>query len=903
MALDWGADGRLWVAEVGPSATEAQSQGGSDGAVKLLSDSDGDGRYDHATVFLPQLPCPSGVMAWGRGVLICAAPDLIYAEDTSGDGQADVAQRLVVGFDAADPALRLNSLSLGLDNWIHGANGTRGGTVQPLAGLGLAPVPLSSELTSLAGHDFRFRPDTADLEPVSGVSAFARVRDDANRWFGCDAEASIWQYPLPDSYRRRNPHATLPDDAVLVFRGAQASSPSPRTTSLCLNRGEFPGSDSAGDAFLCEAEPGLVRHLVMTQSEGRFIARETPTPFLQSSDPACQPIQIRMGPDGALWILVRHSSPAPPRMTAQPAGQILRLRPKATKSAAIPDLTRLPIADLVSALDTANGAERDRVHAHLLHRRDPAAATSLRDLARRSRWPACRTQALCVLEGFGQLAPQDLETALHDPHADVRAQAIRLSEPFLREVDAQAQPRLETALLELVTDAEWTVRYQLALSLGEWSDARAGEALGRLAAAGLSDTWFRAALLTSAGRFSDAILGSVLSLEPVPPAAASFVNALAVTAANGTNDAGLTRFVSLLNGQTSTTQETLALGGLARLLEVVRDRPPVPGGPTPDSRWGQAAAAGAGLEQRARALVRDPQTSEPARLSAVRLLGHTPKVAPDDLDLFSEWLVTSDSTRLKQAALDALIATRRPGVADLLLARWSREPPSLRRAIVGPLVARPDWALRLLDAVDKGWVATAEVTPVNRERLLNDRNVQVRERAKTVFSLRLPERRREVVAKFLPALSLVGDPAKGRVTFENLCSRCHGLAGIGVTVGADLTTVGTRTTAELLESILDPTATIEPRYVNYQIETDDDRSLSGIVIAEDGAQLTVVQPGGKVEEVALKSLTELRASNLSLMPEGLEQGQTPQGLADLLAFIRSCARQPSPAPSAPRPER
>jgi putative heme-binding domain-containing protein len=241
-------------------------------------------------------------------------------------------------------------------------------------------------------------------------------------------------------------------------------------------------------------------------------------------------------------------------------------------------------------------------------------------------------------------------------------------------------------------------------------------------------------------------------------------------------------------------------------------------------------------------------------------------------------------------ALDALVATRNPRVADLLLARWSRQPPSVRWAIIGPLVARPEWAERLLDAVDNGTVATTEVTPINRERLLTDADPRLRDQAGAVFAARLPDRRLEVVAQFASALSLAGDPAKGRVTFENNCSRCHALGGMGVGVGPDLSAVGSRTTPELLESILDPTATIEPRFVNYLIETDDERSLSGIVTAENGARLILVQPGGKAEIVALKDITDLRASNLSLMPEGLEQGQTAQDLADLLAFIRSQGR-------------
>jgi putative membrane-bound dehydrogenase-like protein len=892
VAIDWGADGRLWVAEGNVPRSGAPTPAESAGSVKLLSDLDRDGRYDQAAVFLEGLPDPSGVMAWGPGVLVCAAPDLIYAEDTNGDGQTDVAQRLWVGFDAANPALRLNSLSLGLDNWMHGASGSRGGEVRAMARLDPTPLPLSTDFVRLENHDFRFRPGVGELEPVSGSSAFARVRDDWDHWFGGDAEGHLWHYPLPRHYRNRNPHIALPDDAVLAFRASGSSTSTPRPAGLCLKRGGLGETLDAESAFLIDPETRQIRRLILSRAGLAFSAREAPTPFVMSSDPGFEPVQIRMGPDGALWIVDRHGSGALPRATPLAAGRILRVRPERTKLGAIRDLVRLPVAEVVQALDTLNGTERDRVHAHLLHRADPAAATPLRGLSRRSRWSACRAQALCVLDGLRQLTPPEVEAALSDSHPGVRVQAVRLSEPFLRGADATVRSQLGPALLRLVADPEWPVRYQLALSLGEWDDARAGQALGHLAAAGLDDPWLRAAVLTSAARFPDAILSSVLSRDSLPPAAAGFLDSLAVTAAHATNDAVSERFTVTLTRQASMAHETLALGGFARLLEVIRDRPtasPALESAT-DSPWQRLAAVGAALPQRAHALIRDPQAPEETRILAVRLLGQVPMVKPEDLKFLSQQLVSSDSARLKEAALNALIATRQPHVAELVLAHWSRQPPSVRQAIVGPLVVQPAWARRLLEAVDQGVVATTEVTPVNRERLLNDADPQVRERASAVFAARLPERRREIVAQFTPALSLTGNPAKGRATFENLCSRCHALGGIGSNVGADLAVVSSRTTTELLESILDPAATVEARYVNYQVETDDDRSLSGIVTAESGAEITVVQPGGKSEVVALKAVTDLRASSLSLMPEGLEQGQTLQDLADLLAFIRSQGR-------------
>src|SRR5207244_7483502 len=109
VAIDWGADGKLWVAEmldypmglpessVAPEARRGKRGpppphvGGyrPGGRIKFLEDLDGDGKYDKATVFLDGLPFPTGVTAWGKGVLVCPAPDIIYAEDTNRDGKAE----------------------------------------------------------------------------------------------------------------------------------------------------------------------------------------------------------------------------------------------------------------------------------------------------------------------------------------------------------------------------------------------------------------------------------------------------------------------------------------------------------------------------------------------------------------------------------------------------------------------------------------------------------------------------------------------------------------------------------------------------------------------------------------------------------------------------------------------
>src|SRR5204863_7795771 len=97
VAIDFGTDGKLWVCEMRDYPMGMDGHWKPGGRIKYLQDLDGDGQYDQATVFLDGLPFPTGVMAWNKGVLVCAAPDILYAQDADGDGIADVVKKVFTG--------------------------------------------------------------------------------------------------------------------------------------------------------------------------------------------------------------------------------------------------------------------------------------------------------------------------------------------------------------------------------------------------------------------------------------------------------------------------------------------------------------------------------------------------------------------------------------------------------------------------------------------------------------------------------------------------------------------------------------------------------------------------------------------------------------------------------------
>jgi hypothetical protein len=209
VAIDWGADGRLWVCEMYDYPTGIDEKWKPGGRIKVLTDSDGDGRYDRATVFVDGLPFPTGVTAWRSGALICAAPDILYAADDDGDGRADRVEKLFSGFATDNYQARVNSLTPGLDGWFYGANGLLGGTIRGGRGGDV----------DLGKRDFRFRPDTREFEPAGGYTQHGRMHDDWGRWFGCENSLPLYHFPLAEHYLARNPRAAAPGSRIALVPG------------------------------------------------------------------------------------------------------------------------------------------------------------------------------------------------------------------------------------------------------------------------------------------------------------------------------------------------------------------------------------------------------------------------------------------------------------------------------------------------------------------------------------------------------------------------------------------------------------------------------------------------------------------------------------------------------------
>ncbi|MAG93846.1 MAG: dehydrogenase, partial [Planctomycetaceae bacterium] len=457
VAIDFGPDGRLWVTEMSDYTRATDEEFQPNGRIRVLSDNNDDGRFDKSTVFLDGLRFPTDIKLWRDGVLVCDAPDILYAEDTTGDGRANVRKVLFSGFETKNPHARVNSLRLGLDNWIYGSGGLFGGQITSFSG----------KTANCTGRDFRLNPDTGDIEAVTGRTQQGRIRNDWGDWFGCTNGSLFLHYPLVDRYVRRNPQFAPPGSVVSVPADANAatlfpigelvrfklSGPAGRPTSVCgaaIYRDELLGQAFAGNGFSCEPVNQLVHRLVLSRRGGTFAGTRAPeeqtSQFLASTDRWFRPVQVRTGPDGALWVVdmyryvIEHPRWIPPEVVAQldtfagqSRGRIYRIFPKRQPPRPAKRFDQLATAQLVAELDSPNGTQRDLVQQLLTWKSDQSAQQPLEQLAEHGEVPAGRLHAICTLDGLNALGDDVVLHALSDEHPEVRRHAIRLAEGRLNE--------------------------------------------------------------------------------------------------------------------------------------------------------------------------------------------------------------------------------------------------------------------------------------------------------------------------------------------------------------------------------------------------------------------------------------------------------------------------------------
>jgi putative membrane-bound dehydrogenase-like protein len=545
VSLEFDEQGNAYVIEM-PDYPYEVEPGKGYGRIRILKDTNGDGKIDQSVIFAENVTEATSMLPWKGGLIVTAAPNILYLKDTNGDGKSDVREILFSGFFQNNSEAQVTSLKLGIDNWIYANNRGQSGKVTFSRTPDATPV-------EVRGADFRFRLDRNVFELETGPGQFGQTINDWGHRFFTENSIHLQQAVIPWRYTHR--HAYMPstkfsmsisDHEELMFQEippaywrAERSARRNRVYKEAnLNRIEwaedhFTGASGGtiyngdalpeefyGNIFTSDVSGSLIHRDVLIPSEtspvmiSKRAESDANKEFIYSTDTWFRPVTFSVGPDGYLYILdyYRQHIETPVSipddlkaemdfMAGSEMGRIYRLMPEqATYQGVEVDLKNATGLQLVDYLSHKNGWYRSTAQRLILERQDNSAIPALISLFSNSKDARARLHALYALEGLNSLNEKLVKLALLDTEAGVRENAIILAERY---------PKTIKNLLPMIHDQSKRVALQASLSIAEFKGKKVILALAEVIRKYGENDWFRSAVISSEAGSSVEILNAL----------------------------------------------------------------------------------------------------------------------------------------------------------------------------------------------------------------------------------------------------------------------------------------------------------------------------------------------------------------------------------------------------------
>jgi putative membrane-bound dehydrogenase-like protein len=306
VTMAWDERGRLFVVETVDYPNEVREEGTGLDRIKILEDTNGDGKADKFTIFADSLNIPSSMVFVNGGLILSMAPNFVFLKDTDGDDRADVREVIMTGWSQSDTHAGPSNLKYGLDNKIWGVMGYAGYTGEVRG----KPVSFSQGV-------YRFDPDGENLEYLG--------RTGNNTWgLGFTEEFDVFistangqhsaYLAMPNEYLKRPVSGGSGNTVHGIDTHYEMPHITPFLRQVDWNGGytaaaghnfytarDFPKSYWNKVAFVAEPT-GRILHNAIIEKEGSGFKEKNGFNILASSDEWFAPVHAEVGPDGALWV-------------------------------------------------------------------------------------------------------------------------------------------------------------------------------------------------------------------------------------------------------------------------------------------------------------------------------------------------------------------------------------------------------------------------------------------------------------------------------------------------------------------------------------------------------------------------------------------------------------------------
>ncbi|MCI0538564.1 MAG: c-type cytochrome [Verrucomicrobiales bacterium] len=913
VAMTWDQRGRLWVVELYEYPLGAKPGEKPRDRIKILEDTDADGRADRISVFADGLNLATGILLGHGGVYVGQAPHLLFLKDTDGDDKADSREILLTGFGMEDRHELLNSFTWGPDGWLYLTHGvfTFSKVADPEKP-NLPPVIMTAAVA-------RFHPRSKKFEVVAeGTSNPWGVDFDraGNAFVSACVIDHLFHMAPGGIYVRQAGNPPFPYGYELLPSIVDHKHHMAAYAGVQVYQGNQYPEEYRGTILMGNIHDNAIHQDRLTPNGSSFKASFIKD-FVRANDGWFMPVSTQTGPDGGIWIMdwydrypCYQNANADPDGVDREYGRIWRVvhtgekkgAPLPSRPDARMDLAKLSGSELVQTLSHANVWHRRQAQRLLGERRDAETRGPLQNLLRTGATLEGRLAALWTLHSSDFLSEESLDLAAADREAPVRAWTARLT-------GERGLTNGIERLTKLAKDADASVRLAVATAARQFVSGAL--TVDTPPAVPLKD-------LLTGGILLELLNSSFDAKDPLIPfmcwmAAEPYVVQDPVAAVEWFPDSGMSKLplsaqllVKIMRrvcdlpdgtkldksiealGALTDNHAPLVLAALTGLIEGQRGKARSPGQAAMDvvarfakssnpeiaaraqqlgTLWGDAAALNQML-----AVMGDTQATMQQRLQAIQA------VKQQKIDPVREALLAlvgqGTPGRLVEEAVRALSEVGGDNVGEELLKSWKPFTPSARRVLADALASRRRWALPFLAAVERGDISASEVPVPVRRTLTQSKDDYLRNRAHQALG-----RYRETGADKLKLIAekkrivLAGavDMKAGHEVAQRACLTCHKLHGEGAEVGPDLTGVGRSTLDALLANIIDPNQIIGKGYENVEVETKDGRTLSGRLVENTEARIKLLSAGPKEDVVAKSEIASTRISELSAMPEGLEQ--------------------------------
>jgi len=910
--------GRIWITE--SIEYPRPSAGPGKDRIKILEDTDGDGKYEKVTIFKDGLNIPCGVVMGNGGVYVTNSPDVLFLQDTDGDGVADKEEVILTGFGRSDRHELPNNLIWGPDGWLYFMNGV----------FNPSTVVFDGKTHKLTCGVFRYHPKWKKFEVFAEGSSNPWGLDYnlQGDWFlTCCVIDHMFHITQSGYYHRQG--GQYPQfmekqqsysKSIVTQKHQQAA-----YSGLCIYNADVFPEEYRGRFLMGNLHGSCLNYDVVTKNGSTYTQKGAPD-FLSANDKWFMPVAQKVGPDGCLYVMdwydryhcyqdANRDSPGLDRTR----GRIYRISYKDAPRSKPFNLGKSTKEELLGFLSSPNVWWRREAQRQLNEKFvDAPMIATLQKMALNDEdktqarihalWLLCSqpsldadfhmkllTHADPVVRNWGVRAIgqngkpvtaiyEKLKALAADPAPEVRLQVTVAAGRLL---EADPLPVLFAMLSNIENAADPLIPHIVFNNLRPLATLRSTEISEFLEKKEMAAVWgtpkknviswiTQVMNATKNPATFVADIKKQLAAQPVDEKKIAAALFSVIDAFNNASMKSTDRTRLFDEGARAAIGKLAAGNGDARLPATIV------------ALWWNDPQA----FKPAVTVIADLKAEVPVRIQLIKAVSESKEPAAfEALAAIAAESVGPQSVR--KEALEALANSDNPKVTSVFLASLKNAPSELKAIIIRGLIRNAASANALIEAMEKKEVPNSELNSNHVRQILELKDPALSKRVVaawgTVRTDRDPERV-EVIKKMRAVVAgKKGAAVAGWKVFEAKCQQCHTIYGKGADVGPDLTGVGRQTLDAVLTNVLDPNLEVGKPYYQYIAKTKDGKIITGILAEESDQRVVLKREGGILESVARGDLEKLVPQTLSLMPEGLEKNMTEQEFVDLVEFMLTTA--------------